>query len=73
MVDQIVVVDKPVAELLSKLKGSSVGLLKLKCDGGHVATLVKLDLARVQEGDEIGQLARVKALPAAWAVEVRTE
>ena len=70
---QIVVVDQEVVELLAKIKGSSIGLLELKCSGDHVATLVRLGLARVQEGDETGGLTRVKALPAAWAVEVRTE
>ncbi len=73
MADTIVVVDESVAELFTKLKGSSVGLLKLKCNGKDVATLEKLGLVRVQEADEMGGLVRVKALPAAWEVEIRIQ
>lgn len=69
---QIVVVDPEVAELLSRIKDGSDGVLRLRCNGECVATLVKVGLVRVQTGVP-GRLDRVFALPAAWEVEVRTE
>lgn len=70
---QIVVIDKEVAELLEEIKKfGSLGKLWLKCDGNNVAILEKVGLVLTHAGEHPGQFARVKALPAAWEVEIRT-
>lgn len=66
----VVVIDEAVADLLTKLKSSSVGLPQSECDATSVATLEKLGLVRVQPAEN-GRPARVKPMNEAWTTEVR--
>jgi hypothetical protein len=68
---QILVLDETVAELLTALRNTSVGKPYSECDQNAVAHLVKLGYARVARED--GRPDRVKALSAAFDVEIRTE
>jgi len=72
MTKAIVVLDGEVAELYEKIKISSTGLQKEKCDQGALEWLFRLKLVRVQPGER-GRPDRVKLAKDIDTVDVRIQ